>query len=493
MNAALARVPAPWFAAALLSAVLFASSPRPGPFGALAIAAAALLVQAIRTAPAAPHAALAASVAATGPAAVAASAIAPLAPWGSVVATFAFALPFAAVGALPDLSGVARPDRRGWRTGLLVAAGWCGVEAFVGSTFLLGAWAIPSLALGTALADGPLLGLASLGGVRGLSLAVLLVGGTIATLPGPRVRGVALVAVAGAPLLAAAASSTTDAQGLGAEGGGPTVSLRLVQPVPTPQSIAAARLDPGSADAYATFLREHARGAAAEGRLLVWPEAALPAPWVDPASGVPPAPFPLAGDVLFGAATIRDGASYNSVLLWRGLRAETHVVADKRRLVPLTEAGLTSGRPRPPTPWRDVRIAGLVCWEAAFQELARRAAREGATLLAIVANDTYAGEGPVGRLHLRMARLRAVESGLPVVFVQATGPSAAIAADGTVMARLAAGRTGSLDVDLPSDTIATPFRRHGDLIGPGAAAACLLSVGRRVRTRDPARRKGGTS
>jgi len=75
--------------------------------------------------------------------------------------------------------------------------------------------------------------------------------------------------------------------------------------------------------------------------------------------------------------------------------------------------------------------------------------------------------------------------------VQATGPSAAIAADGTVMARLAAGRTGSLDVDLPSDTIATPFRRRGDLIGPGAAAACLLAVGRRVRTRDAARPKGG--
>ena len=424
---------------------------------------------------------------------MAASAIAPLAPWGSVVATLAFALPFAAVGALPDLAGVARPDRSGWRTGLLVAAGWCGVEALLGSTVLLGAWAVPSLALGTALADGPLLGLAALGGVRGLSLVVLLLGGTLATLPGPRLRGMALVAVAGAPLLVAAASPEADGRSLGAQQRGPTVSLRLVQPVPTPQSIAATRLDPEAADAYAAFLREHARGAAAADRLVVWPEAALPAPWADPASGAPPAPFPLAGDVLFGAATIRDGASYNSVLLWRGLHAEADIVADKRRLVPLTEAGLTPGRPNSPTPWRDVRIAGLICWEAAFPELARRAAREGATLLAIVANDTYAGEGPVGRLHLRMARLRAVESGLPVVFVQATGPSAAIAADGTLVARLASGRAGSLDVDLPADTVLTPFRRYGDLIGPGAAAACLLAVGRRVRTRDPTRRKGGTA
>jgi apolipoprotein N-acyltransferase len=201
----------------------------------------------------------------------------------------------------------------------------------------------------------------------------------------------------------------------------------------------------------------------------------------------------LAADVLFGAATIREGARYNSVLLWRGSDAAVDVVADKRRLVPLTEAGLEPGRSRPPTLWRGARIAGLVCWEAAFPGLARRAAREGATLLAIVANDAYAGDGPVGALHLRMARLRAVETGLPLVFVQATGPSAAVAADGTVVAHLASGRAGSLDVDLPSATVATPFRRHGDLIGPGAAAACLLAVGRRVRTRGAARPKGGSA
>jgi apolipoprotein N-acyltransferase len=472
--------------------VLFAASPRPGPFGALAIAAAALLIQAIRAAPSAPHAALAGAVAATGPAAVAASPIAPLTPWGSVLATLAFALPFAAVGALPDLAGVARPDRPGWRTGLLVAAGWSGVEAAVGSSTLLGAWAVPSLALGTALADGPLLGLAALGGVRGLSLAVLLVGGALATLPGGRVRGAAIVAVAVAPMFAVAASPRSDPPLGRVEAHGPTVSLRLVQPVPTPQTIAAARLDPAAADAHTEFLREHARGAAAEGRLLVWPEAALPAPWTDPAGTGPPPPFPLDGDVLFGAATIRGGAIYNSVLLWRGLRSEAAVVADKRRLIPLTEAGLTPGVPRPPTSWRGVRIAGLVCWEAAFPELARRAARDGAMLLAIVANDAYAGDAPVGRLHLRMARLRAVESGLPVVFVQATGPSAAIAADGTLVARLDGGRAGSLDVGLPSDTVVTPFRRHGDLVGPGAAAACLLAVGRRVRTRGPTRPKGGS-
>jgi apolipoprotein N-acyltransferase len=491
VNATLARVPAPWLAAALLSAILFAISPRPGPYGALAIAAVALLVRAIRTAPGAAHAGLAAAVAATGPAAVAASAIAPLAPWGSVLATFAFALPFATVGALPDLAGVARPDSSGWRTALLVICGWCGVEAVMGSTILLGAWAVPSLALGTAVADGSLLRLAALGGVRGLSLVVLLAGAALATLPGRRVRGAALVATVVAPLLAAA--TATDARGHGAEERGPTVSLRLVQPAPTPQSIAAARLDPGTADAYAAFLREHARGAGGEDRLVVWPEAALPEPWTEPASSAPPPPFPLASDVLFGAATVRDGASYNSVLLWRGVRAAAEVVADKRRLVPLTEADLEEGRRRLPTAWRDVRIAGLICWEAAFPELARRAARDGATLLAIVANDTYAGDGPVGRLHLRMARLRAAESGLPVVFVQATGPSAAIGADGALVARVAPGRAGSVDVDLPSETVSTPFRRHGDLIGPGAAAACLLAVGRRVRTRDAARRKGGTA
>lgn len=202
-----------------------------------------------------------------------------------------------------------------------------------------------------------------------------------------------------------------------------------------------------------------------------------------------PAGLPSATDVLFGTATVRVEGTFNSALLWSD--AELRVVADKRRLVPLTEGALTRGEPRTATSWRGIRIAAAICWEAAFPAVARRAARDGATFLALLANDAYAGAGPVGRLHLRMARLRAAESGLPIAFVQATGPSAAIAADGRIVAMLDAGRRGSLDVDLPIAGVRTPFRRTGDLVGPFSLTASLASLVLGGRSRRRAGPKGG--
>jgi len=90
-----------------------------------------------------------------------------------------------------------------------------------------------------------------------------------------------------------------------------------------------------------------------------------------------------------------------------------------------------------------------------------------------------------------MARLRAAESGLPIAFVQATGPSAAIAADGRIVAKLDAGRRGSIDVDLPIASVRTPFRRTGDLVGPFSLVASLASLALGGRARRPAGSKGG--
>jgi apolipoprotein N-acyltransferase len=193
--------------------------------------------------------------------------------------------------------------------------------------------------------------------------------------------------------------------------------------------------------------------------------------------------------VLFGAATRRHEGLFNSALLWHagGLR----IVRDKVRLVPITEDALTRGTPSGPVARRGRRVAALICWEVVFPGEARRAARAGADLLAVLANDAYAGDGPVPRLHLRMARLRAAEVGLPLAFAQATGPSAAIGPDGRVLARIAAGRAGSLDADLPRAAGATLYRRTGDLVGPGATLASLIVAVRRARRPGGPHSRGG--
>lgn len=472
------------------SAAVFVAAARPGPLGPLVLVAAALLASALRTAPSRTVRAASSAVAALGPASVAVAPLAPLAPLAALPAALLVAAPFAAIGVTVRPAAGGAPTVRGaaW-----IASVWSALEAGWGSTTLLGMWALPTMAVGSSLADGPGITLAGWVGVRGMSWLAIATGASLAAIPGAATRAavtVAAVAALAAPTWAApAAAAVAPATSGSATRSGDAIPVRLVQTALTPTSIAALRFDPARERAHAAFLREHARGAADQGRLVVWPEAVLPRPLRLDEPSARPALVPADADVLFGAATRRDGGLFNSALLWRGGRLT--IVADKIRLVPLTEAALTPGTPRPPAAWRDRRVAALICWEAVFPASARRLARAGADLLAILANDAYAGDGPVPRLHLRMARLRAAEVGLPVVFAQATGPSAAIAADGRVVGRLPAGRAGSLDVDLPSAAGATLYRRTGDLVGPGASLACLLIVARRLRHPGDAARRGG--
>jgi Apolipoprotein N-acyltransferase len=102
----------------------------------------------------------------------------------------------------------------------------------------------------------------------------------------------------------------------------------------------------------------------------------------------------------------------------------------------------------------------------------------GAEVLVVLANDAYAGRGTVPGLHVRAARMRAVENGLPVVFVQATGPSAVIDHYGRVVASTRHGLVETLDVDVVVEGHGTPYRRWGDVVGALAAwsaAACAAA------------------
>ncbi len=471
---------------AVVAAGAFAVAGRPGALGGLAVIAAAALATALRTAPTGPVRATVAGVAALGPASVAVAPFAPVAPLLSPGLALLVAATFATVGAaLPEGGTGARgaAARSAW-----LATGWCALEAVWGSPLVLGRWALPTMAMGTTLVEGPGLALAGWVGARGMSWLVIATGAMLAELP---LR---------TPTIAAGAAIVAGASGVGSggwlaadaptrlDGASSTIPVRLVQHAPTAPSIAAVRLDPGRERQHGAFLRAHARGAREEGRLLVWPEAVLPRPWPWAGAARRPPLVPADADVLFGAATRREEGLFNSALLWHA--GALRIVRDKVRRVPVTEDALTRGAPSAPVPWREHRIAALICWEAVFPGEARRAARAGADLLAVLANDAYAGDGPVPRLHLRVARLRAAEVGLPLAFAQATGPSAAIGPDGRVLARIETGRAGSLDADLPRASGATLYRRTGDLVGPGAVLASLGSAVRRMRRRDGPAREG---
>lgn len=480
------------------AAAAFAVATRPNAWGAIAWLGALLLHEAVRRSDSRTTAALASALAASGACSVVVTGFAPLHPIGSVIAAVGIASTFSVVGAVAYRSraGSGRMGRRRHRVAqaTLIVGLWCGVEAAWARPWLAGPFTVPILSVGSALADGPVRTIARWGGTLGLTACLLGVGALASMfLPEPRTRrtpdaqrsGVGpprpvrrAVRIAAATLLLAGATAASLPRGEvdaapgetpapnGADGR--TLRLRLVQHVPTPQGVAAAGFDASEHQRWYAPLFDALHDS--DGHLVVWPEASWPrpialdaaqdlrGPRVDPASGVLDA-IPSDVSLLFGAGTVVGGEVRNSVLLAR--HGQLARVADKVRLVPWTESGLEAGAPGTVVPWNGVVLAAAICWDAVFPSVARAAARAGADVLVYLANDAYAGRGPVGPLHLRQARLRAVETSLPVVFVQATGPSAVIDPNGRLVAVLPEGARGHLDVDLPVATSRT-FQRGGD-------------------------------
>lgn len=150
-------------------------------------------------------------------------------------------------------------------------------------------------------------------------------------------------------------------------------------------------------------------------------------------------------------------------------RGEIEALYDKHRLVPFGEF----------LPWRDLlsriglrkvtsgtidfqpgagpvtlevgdlpAFSPLVCYEAIFTAEVTPNGMRPAWLLNIT-NDAWFGKSSGPYQHLAMARMRAIEEGLPLVRSANTGVSAVIDPFGRVLAHLDLGTTGVLDAALP--------------------------------------------
>ena len=97
----------------------------------------------------------------------------------------------------------------------------------------------------------------------------------------------------------------------------------------------------------------------------------------------------------------------------------------------------------------------LVCYEAIFA--GRAVGEPRPDWLLNVTIDTWFGRSLGPHQHLAMARLRAVEEGLPLVRVANSGISAVVGPRGRILARLGLDERGVLDVTLPRADPPTPF------------------------------------
>lgn len=127
-------------------------------------------------------------------------------------------------------------------------------------------------------------------------------------------------------------------------------------------------------------------------------------------------------------------------------------------------------------------VSATICYEAIFPgDVLPDGPRPG--LIVNVTNDGWFGDTPGPRQHFAQARLRAVETGLPLVRAANTGISAVVDSYGRVTASLPVGVEGVIDASLPATVPRTIFDRFGDVIVYGLCTvyAALALAGLRRR------------
>ena len=137
--------------------------------------------------------------------------------------------------------------------------------------------------------------------------------------------------------------------------------------------------------------------------------------------------------------------------------------------------GFTSGRT--PRPLLDVPglppLIGLVCYEAIFPAAVVQGA-ERPNFIINITNDGWFGNTTGPRQHFHMARVRAVEEGLPVIRVANNGISAVLDAYGRTISRIGLDKRGVIDSSLPITVRSPLYVWSGDKIYILYAVASLI-------------------
>lgn len=228
--------------------------------------------------------------------------------------------------------------------------------------------------------------------------------------------------------------------------------------------------------------------------LVVWPETSLPN--ILNRSEDARARIAQAAD---GAEVLVGGQRYagvepRNVLAHLNAAGDIASVYDKHHLVPFGEylplrglaewvglrglAQLLSGgyRPGDGPALMDLGTLGqafpMICYEAIFPGYIHQVTRP--DWMVQVTNDAWFGSFAMPYQHLALARLRAAEQGLPMIRAANTGVSAVIDARGTVTHSLPMDTHGVIDAALPAALPPTLYARTGDL--PSLILAIIVTL-----------------
>ena len=247
--------------------------------------------------------------------------------------------------------------------------------------------------------------------------------------------------------------------------------------------------------------------------LLVWPESLAGTGWREEPelqAAMQAVRRVGARALLTGSLDVRGPETFNCAILFQGPEGRPPEVYDKTHLVVMGEyvplAGVFPWLRKLVPPGGDltagknsevfslespsVRLAPLICFEDAVPRVVRRAAQKLPHLLVNLTNDAWFGASAGSRQHLENARLRAVETRLPLLRVTNDGVTVLISPRGVILAEVRDPETGSVrepgflqgELEL-RETKATPYTRWGEW--PVWLSMGLVAVGLGWR-REPA-------
>lgn len=418
------------------------------------------------------------------------AAIAPLAAFLTLGFALGLALTLALLGALVGSVPVARRSPA-WFL-LTLPGAWVLLEWFR-SWFLTG---FPWLLLGTSQVDTWLGGYAPVVGVYGTGLAVALTAGLVAVAlrygwPA-RVPAVLVIAVIWTAGWALGGVHWTRPSGL------PFDAALIQGSVDQDRKFASLER---SLERYMAMTR----AVAPRAELVLWPETAVPSYYIRAAERLNPFAAEMIERntrVVTGVFTHEpeSGRYYNAVRELGPDRADYR----KRHLVPFGEymplrpligfigryieipmSDITAGAPRQPVlEVGRLRLGASVCYEAAYPEVIRSMAA-GAGVLVNVSNDAWFGDSTAPFQHLEIARMRALETGRPMLRATNNGISAIIGPRGEVVARGPQFEPAMVNARVEPHGGRTPFVAWGS--APALVVALLLVVAppawRRLRAR----------
>lgn len=366
-----------------------------------------------------------------------------------------------------------------WLAGVLPLL-WLAME-WVRGWFLTG---FPWLQLGYSQEHGPLIGLAPVLGVQGVTLACALSAGVLAALVRLRRQ-----AWPGALLLAIVWSAAWGLQRVDwTTPAGPPLTVALIQD----NLSQVTKWEEGQLEArlelYARLTLEQLGRVEA----VIWPENAVTVFYhqleEDYFSWLAQQARAAGTDLVIGVPVLReDGIGYHTSLMVLGAQPGVY---HKRHLVPFGEfmplegllrglirffdlpmSDFTAGPPDQPPLWVAGRRAAMsICYEDAFPTEMRHNF-PAATVLINGSNNAWYGDSLAPHQHLEIARMRAVESGRPLIRATTTGISALVDHRGRLLATAPQFQTAVLEGAVQPMGGLTPYARWGE-----ATLLLLLTV-----------------